>query len=461
MGAMPNWPWRRGARTPYEAALDVPATATWKPWPVVARDIPIGVDYWSDGFHEIVPPVAARRFERLNSLRALYEGDTASLGLADREASVYVNYFSRFSNMVYFLLLAYPPDYAGLDEDVLSAGAINEVLGDIVIDLSRYGTALFWAGSGVIERADPRYWFPEIHGRGAYVSLAPAVSTDGQFVDGGYATVTRRLSPETYDVLAYKSPDGMRLGDLLISGPTSAIGEPLWPVTLSPTEGGFGPSPYEAMVPIVAELTRRQSRTSGILNRHSNPLMVAHPKTGRQPPNMPAPADSEAVRERLREVVFESGATNDERTYVPPPWVERMEYLVWDASLAAAFQQFDAMLDALAAVTGVPESLYGILRGGGQPSGASLRRQHVAAYLLLETYEHAIIPVLTNVIRAAGGGEVEITWLNPLDQLDAESAAQRIMAGEDEELEADIRTGRNLGEDDAAPDDDEPPEEEE
>ena len=209
----------------------------------------------------------------------------------------------------------------------------------------------------------------------------------------------------------------------------------------------MGQSPYALLVPVVAELTRRQSRISSILTRHSNPLMTAVPRRDAPIP-MPSP---DRERERLRKIEFEGETQED--SYVPPPWVERVEYVTWDGQLAAAFTQHDMMRDALAAISGVPESLYGILRGGQQPSGASLRRQHVASYLLLESYEHALIPILQQIIAAAGAGDdVEITWLNPLDELDAADIREELVQEADNLDEAltatteerDIRTGQNL-----------------
>ena len=441
-----NWPWMtRGPGTPpptdwqglyeYSNALAP-----------VERDVPISPFYWK-GAAQIVPMAAQARFDRLTTFRNLYEGHTMGMGLTAAERTVYVNYYARYSNLVKFLLMSFPPNYEGLNEEVLTPGAINKVLSEVIIDLTRYGTGLFWAAPGIIEVADPRYYFPSgVKDDVTYVKVTPMESADGQMEMGSYATVwwqRELMGIPVYSVTPFISSDSTTItGGGMPDGqePMAMPGQVLWPVALAPTEGGFGPSVYQDMLSIVGELTRRQSLISGTLDENADPILgaEAHKADGVRMPQ----ADDGPHREQLRSVEFSTATGRRRSAYVMPAWMASMSYTTWDGSLTAAFEQLDRMLTGLASVTALPEAMYGVLTSGGQPTGASLRRQHVAAYVMLETLQKLLIPVLIDVIRAAGGGEVDIVWLNPLERIDGEDRMMMDMfAGE-----RDIATGRNLSE---------------
>ena len=421
----------------------------WQQPPTLDFDKPVSPMYWMAGEgRTIVPNIARDRFTRLSLYRDLFDGNVWSLGLTDIESTVFVNYFSRFSMLLHHLLMAYPPDYDGLDEDVLTPGDINEVLSDIIIDLSRYGTALAWVNPGTVKCADPRYFFPSaIEDDYTWISVDKLESVNGEEEMGTTADVWwQHGEMGGYSHLPLQSSDGEHLG-APFTEPMNHPGRALFPFTLPPVRGGFGNSIYEAMIPIVAELTRRQSRISNILDENASPILgVKMQEPGMA--NMPGPVgDDQTPRERMRQIEVEDATGRVRSLFVTPRWAASMEYLTWDGSLDAAYTQLQNMLTMMAGTTSMPESMYALMEGGGQPSGASLKRQHVSAYLLLEAYEKAIIPILTDVIAEAGAGEVEITWANPLDEIDGESAASRLLMGqEEEERMDDIRFGRNLSE---------------
>lgn len=419
----------------------------WQQPATIDFDKPMSPGYWQTGEgRTIVPNTARDRFTRLSLYRDLFDGNVWSLGLTDVESVVFVNYFARFSMLLHHLLMAYPPDYDGLNEDVLTPGDINAVLSDIIIDLSRYGTALAWVQPGKVKCADPRYFFPSaVENDYTWISVDPMESVNGEDEMGTTADVWWQHGEMGYTHLPLQSVDGEHLGAPWME-PMNYPGRALFPFTLPPVRGGFGNSIYEAMIPIVAELTRRQSRISNILDENASPILgVKMQEPGMA--NMPGPVgDDQSPRERMRQIEVEDATGRVRSLFVTPRWAASMEYLTWDGSLDAAYTQLQNMLTMMAGTTSMPESLYALMEGGGQPSGASLKRQHVSAYLLLEAYEKAIIPILTEVIAEAGAGEVEITWANPLDEIEGESAAERMMAGEDEEQMEDIRFGRNLSE---------------
>ena len=454
-----NWPWQTRRLFPTGSESNLQADlygggVDWLPPAPIDRDMPVSPFYWHKGGVEIVPPAARERFMRLNMYRMLYEGDVSYLGMPPRESVVYVNYFARFSNLVKFLLMSFPPDYGDtLNEDVLTPGAINKALAEVVIDLTRYGTALFWAQPGMVKAADVRFWFPSaIMDDSTYIGVERLESSGSTIEQGTTATVwwqRTEMGLPVHSMIPFVSADGQNVSGQHLPDDFELLtqtGQVLFPVALSPIEGGFGPSVYQDMLPIVAELTRRQSHISGILDRHADPILAARL---RDTDNVRIPrADDRPAREQLRQVEFGTSTGRTISAYVLPPWADSAEYLVWDGSLTAAYEQLDRMLTGLAALTTVPESLYGILAGGGQPSGTSLKRQHVGAYIYLETLQKLLIPVLTDVIREAGAGEVVIRWLNPLDQVGED--------GEDMPTDMSIRTGANLSEGEDAEGDDEP-----
>lgn len=466
-----GWPFltRRVWGEPNSASTlqDIYASDWLCPSPV-ERDRPVSPFYFGVG-QPIVPPVAEERYNRLSMFKALYEGHASALGLLPSEYAVFINYFSRFSNLVKFLLMAIPPDYQNLNEEAVSAGYVNRILSEVIIDMTRYGTGLFWVNDSVIEAADPRYWFPSgIKNDTTWISVKPMESADGQTTSGADLTVWWQrdvMNVPVHSYAPYWSDDGQNIsgggpimnanGELMPPLP----GRVLFPVALSPIEGGFGPSVYQDMLSVVAELTRRQSSISHILDENADPILgaKARQQDGVPMPGQIGPGDDATARQRLRQVTFGSATGRRRSAYVLPQWAESVEYVTWDGSLTAAFTQMERMLTALASVTSVPESLYGILASGEQPSGVSLKRQHVGAWLYLETLQKLLIPVLVDVIEAAGGGQVEIVWLNPIDQLDGSDAAtMSLFAGEEREM----RTGKNLseGDSDEVEDDDSPDE---
>lgn len=433
----------------------------WQQPPTLDFDKPISPMYWMAGEgRTIVPNIAQDRFTRLSLYRDLFDGNVWSLGLTDIESTVFVNYFSRFSMLLHHLLMAYPPDYDGLNEDVLTPGDVNEVLSDIIIDLSRYGTALAWVNPGTVKCADPRYFFPSaIEDDYTWISVDKLESVNGEEEMGTTADVWWQHGEMGHTHLPLQSSDGEHLG-APFTEPMNYPGRALFPFTLPPVRGGFGNSIYEAMIPVVAELTRRQSRISNILDENASPILgVKMQEPGMA--NMPGPVgDDQTPRERMRQIEVEDATGRVRSLFVTPRWAASMEYLTWDGSLDAAYEQLNRMLTAIAGTTGIPESMYAIREGGTPPSGVSLVRQHTSAFLLLEAYEKAIIPVLTEIIAEAGAGDVSIQWLNPLMEIDGQGAAERMMMGDDEDEEdaMEIKTGENLSEGESDTDDEEPEE---
>ena len=141
---------------------------TWpgqRRWNPIRLDTPVSLEYWQDGSHTIIPPVADARTERLKNYQRLYDGDTEPLGLLGKERIVYINYFARLSDMVQRLLMAFPPAYEGLNESILPVDDINDALATVIIDLTRYGTGLFWSAprpeqGSLIRRLTPSRWYP-------------------------------------------------------------------------------------------------------------------------------------------------------------------------------------------------------------------------------------------------------------------------------------------------------------
>ena len=200
---------------------------------------------------------------------------------------------------------------------------------------------------------------------------------------------------------------------------------------------------YEGMVRLVAELSRRMSSASAILGRHAAPHLqaVRDDRAGNYVPNM-----TESGQLTLEIVSATLDEVSKQAAFIPPDGITRMEYLTWDGRLEPSFKQREAMLDELAAVTRLPSALYGVLRGGGVPSGTSLRRQYAMTHSTIEAIQTMLIPRILRAIELAGGGgdDVSIDWLNPIDELDTVAVKQEAMV--DDEF-TDIRTGAALSED--------------
>ena len=415
----------------------------------------IALAYWYGNNRSLDPLGAKARRDRLWAYEKLYRGDYSPLGMDASEHMVSGSEFARVADTFTRLLMAYPPSFEGL-ADEFDVDELLTALNHVVLDIVRYGTGLLYsfpsAGEGLpggVLRLDPLWWFPSAPRAGAYVMVDPVLPEDGSTPTSasvgiqtftplpvGDGTIEERLfgtSPDTYTFSALRASDGEM--------PQTTIAHEDYPVqtcALPPVVDGWGMSTFEGMVRLVAELSRRMSTTSAILTRHASPHLqaVRDDRAG------------EYVHVRDAEGRAEMEITTamlDEQTrqsvILPPNGITRMEYLTWDGNLEGSFRQRESILDEIAAVTALPTALYGIIRGGQVPSGASLRRQYAMTHTTIEALQTMLIPKIQKAIALAGGGdEVVITWLNPLDQLDV----MRVEQGAPDEEDEDIRTGEEL-----------------
>ena len=410
----------------------------------------IALAYWYGTNRSLDPPGAKARRDRLWAYEKLYRGDYSPLGMDPHEHMVSGSEFARVADTFTRLLMAYPPSFEGLDDE-FEVDEMLDALNHVVLDVVRYGTGLLYSfppiGEGTpggVRRLDPLWWFPAAPRAGAYVMVNPILPEDGsvpttasvgvQTFNEGFEERLFGTSPDTYNFSALgASADGEL--------PRTTIEHEDYPIqtcALPPLVDGWGMSTFEGMVRLVAELSRRMSTTSAILTRHASPHLQA----------VRDDRSGEYVHVRDAEGRAEMEITTamlDEQTrqsvILPPNGITRMEYLTWDGNLEGSFRQRESILDEIAAVTALPTALYGIIRGGGVPSGASLRRQYAMAHTTIEALQTMLIPKLQQAIALAGGGdEVVITWLNPLDQLDV----MRVEQGAPDEEDEDIRTGEEL-----------------
>ncbi|HPB34105.1 MAG TPA: phage portal protein [Caldisericia bacterium] len=116
----------------------------------------------------------------------------------------------------------------------------------------------------------------------------------------------------------------------------------------------WGVSDYEDILPLQDEINNRLSRISMILDKHSDPWLVVPPGTLNEKGELNKSASG----------VFEIG----QGELVP-------QYLTWDSSLTACFQEIDKLVDYLHIITEMSPTITGLDKAGYPESGEALQRR--------------------------------------------------------------------------------------
>lgn len=426
-----------------DADRPVPAAFEWRAADFTGGRVSLG--YWQRGDmgRDIQPLAAARRVKRLHDYECLYRGDWSPLGLQPREAAVRGDEFARIADTYAALLMAFPPVLAPSLPDEFDADTLTIALTEAVADLVRYGTAILYPSEGRVERLDPRYWYPDMGtARAAYIHAEQVASEDGREQREHIVNVTL-FEGDTERRTYWRSPDGRRFGEqLAVDEGYEDAGEFIPQVVAIPplTDGYWGTSLFERMVHTVAELTRRASGAGNILRRHEQPRVKASRSPDAGPPIFTG-------SEQQAQLVFDRAQLDeayDADVIVPMYPYTDIEYMSYDGQLAASFNQRESLRDELAAITGIPTALYGVLRGGGIPSGTALRATYARAFAQVELIHSVLIPKVRRALAlATDGQEFTIEWANPLDELSVSRIEQVSAPTPEAAREQDaIQTGR-------------------
>lgn len=408
---------------------------TWDPPKLEGQRI--SLLYWTDLAGKDIEPEAAKpRINRFKAYDQLYSGDWQPLNMQTWESSVRVNSFARVTDSYVNLIMAKAPMFEPELPDEFDRAMLTSAIAAIIADLTRYGTAILYPSENMVERLDPRCWYPAVGDeQAAYVWKEPAPSVDGKKTDAMFVNVTVFDQETETGQLAY-SQRGDRFTSVYEMDEMVRYEEMFIPQVISVpplVDDYWGTSIYEGMVHIVAEQTRRASGAGDILRNHERPRLKLKLKAGAEQSSF-GPPEERQKRLLVDQVQLDEQYQNDILSPLAP--YEDVELMVYNAQMEGNFKQRELMQEMESSVTGLPLSFLGVLSRGVLPSGNALRAQLAMAHARIEMYHSLITPALVNALKIATGMDFVVTWDNPIDDLSTVQVAQVPMDEDDEEDEA-------------------------
>ena len=412
---------------------DKPGAEAYPAARVVNYHVTTPLEHWASNDAVLPPRGTAGRVQQLREFRRLYDGD---MDVILRSLyGVRVNYFRRLSNSLSDLLLSYPPIIQsapdGVDVDALQED-VFEALEGSTVDLSRFGTCLLRAyrdeDGPHIEDVQTEKWFPAGKSGDAIISDLQVGRMSSQtevmlLPKGQPETRVSFISASNADFAAALEPDGLspglslgrRTGETELAPAFRLEGQTLFTVPLRPATGPWGQSLYPPLYGLVAELCRRLSKQSHILNRHADPMMIF-----RRNPNAPTPATRSPGQKQAIETYAQRVFLDEFREHwiqVVPPQFDDVSYLSWDAQMQASFNHYDRVRDELYATSALlPIAL--LTKDSAQFGNVSLRKAFPGVYAFLLRTQARFHRALTRACSAACRGDVVIEWPNALEEFD-------------------------------------------
>lgn len=296
------------------------------------------------------------------------------------------NWFKRSSTLLSDL--ASPARLFAKDQAVIDRIAdendFDLLIYDLFLDISRYGNAVlkvrFDPGrGGILERIDPRYWFPVVSPDDARAVEAHVLAYDfSQFedhIERRYLRVEEHRRGSIRHRLFRLDTGGKIVSEMPAAALERYAGLPAEEATgvgdflvvplagLLRSDGVYGLDDFGGIEELVREIELRLSHVSLTLRMFSDPNMAG-----------PEGYDVE-VNPETGHLDFSTPLTMGGGRYFPvregetPP-----HYLVWDASLAANFSQIEEAKAELMAIGEISPALLGDVKNGLAESGTALKR---------------------------------------------------------------------------------------
>lgn len=321
-------------------------------------------------------------------------------------------------------------DKAAMDAfaQIADRSELPNILYSAGIDVSRYGAALLYVykqqdGGAVIDLSRPDLWFPVVDAanirRVLYHVLATPyeVRADGEKKRFLRVEIHGKGSVEIRDYRMESSALGALLSTRTMS--TGLDDFAIIPVhNIRPSDRVFGISDYEDIQSLVCELEVRLGQISKVLDRHTDPTM-------------------QGPESALEDVEIEPGKYT--RVFVPGKYFVNqngaiqgnIEYLTWDAQLAANFSYIEKLLDFIRIISEMGALLSDMKDMGSVPSGAAMRRMLYPAIAKISRIRNSFTPAIKKAVALAcaldgirmAGKPVYIDWPDTLPR-DPQEMAQ-------------------------------------
>ena len=346
---------------------------------------------------QVFPPESeSDRLKEYDINKKLFEGDHDKVfrdvvkKLKERSAKraetavIILNYPKRLSTVWLNLLTGEQPKFKANEESnqnwldsFILMNNFQEVLQEVIIDISRFGVGLFriryddW--KGVIESLSPFCWFPVFSKKNNKKIINHVVATIfNETVEGIWKNKTKSFV--TFEIEELNSPfiiikkfeyitntgSDPRLGELIEESqiPKATTKFLIYPAhNLKTSDAQFGFNDYKDVATIIREIMLRFCQISAILDKHSDPSIVApysmltkDPETG-------------AAIVKKDDFILLDG---EEKI--------RPEYLTWDGQLEHNFSQIEKLIDQLYVVSETSPSLFGDNKTGKVESGSAMKK---------------------------------------------------------------------------------------
>jgi hypothetical protein len=347
------------------------------------------------------PTDEAARINRYDRCTLLYEGDhdlafPGLTALDDDLDQITANWLKRSTTLI--CDLASPcrlfADNQPVLDRITEANDFDLLVYDLFADILKFGNGVLKVRfdprrGGIVERTDPRYWFPVVSPDDGREVLAHVIAYDfSQYedhIERGYLRVEIHR-PGTIENRLFRLDSGAAITSEL---PISALeryggmeGEIktgiddflVIPLSGPLSSGGvYGLDDYQSIEALVRELEKRLIRTSRTLDKFSDPNLLwpraaedyIDPLTGEEI----EPGELDIGGGRYIIYPMGSGDPNSGGFYPHLP-----QYLTWDANLGANFAQIEEIKSQLMALGEISPALLGDTKNGLAESGSALKR---------------------------------------------------------------------------------------
>ncbi len=348
------------------------------------------------------PPTDEKaRIDRYDRCVLLYEGDheAAFPGLTALDSDleqITANWFKRSTTLVSDLaspMRLFADNQPVLDR-ITEANDVDLLVYDLFADILKFGNGVLKVRfeprrGGIIERIDPRYWFPVVSPDDSKNVLAHCIcynfSQYEDHVQRGYLRVEIH-KPGVIENRLFRLDSGAAItSEIPISaleryaGLQSEVTTGIDDFLVVPfsgllSSGGvFGLDDYAGIEALVLELEKRLIRTSRTLDKFSDPNILwpmasegyINPVTGEEI----EPVEIDLGGGRYIIYPIGTGDPNSGGFYPHLP-----QYLTWDASLQNNFAQIEEIKSQLMAVGEISPALLGDTKNGIAESGSALKR---------------------------------------------------------------------------------------
>ena len=301
--------------------------------------------------------------------KQFFEELTARLHLdkADKIRTV-LNYHQLLSKKTADFVCSEPPTLETEDDTDELSRRLEKVqwarkLYEGIIDISRYGNAVFKFVGRRVSVVDPKYWFPIVDPADLKEIVKHVIAYPTETDSEGKPT---RLYAEIHDIgrietrLYRFDSEKNAVGELLFTEtkPSDISDDFAVQILSNVTESGsvYGIDDYSAINSLISGVMWRIQRIDTVLNKHSEP-------------SVSGPSSALTWDERFQRHYLDFGKFFARENSDQPD----VKYITWDGNLTSAFQEIEMLMDQLYIISEMGQAFALGKDGGGESSGTALK----------------------------------------------------------------------------------------